>query len=92
MEMNKKIISKKINDINDAKAFISHLVQNESSFHFDDDASDIIDKEGNKFFSDEDAIIINDRLDEMYNLDWSNESCQCPIGYELKLLKEIGRL
>ena len=55
-----------------------------------DDANDIIDREGNKFFSDEDASIINDRLDEMYNLDWSNEGCECPIGYELYCLEELG--
>ena len=85
------IFNKKINNIDDAKFFIEVLVTNEFSFHFEDDAHDIIngyDRE--KTFSYDDANSINDRLNEVYNLDWSSEGCECPIGYELDCLTALG--
>ena len=82
------IFNQKISDLEGAKFFIEVLVTNELSFHFEEDAQNIIDLNDNKpTFSVDDANSINDRLDEMYNLDWSGEGCDCPIGYELDCLK-----
>ena len=85
------IFNEKINNLDDAKLFIEVLVTNELSFHFDDDAHDIVDlNDGKPTFSFEDANSINDRLDEMFGLDWSSEGCECPIGYEIRCLKALG--
>ena len=84
------IFNQKISDLEGAKLFIEVLVTNELSFHFDDDAHDIIDCDGKETFSYDDANSINDRLDEMFDLDWSSEGCECPIGYELDCLEALG--
>jgi len=85
------IFNEKINNLDEAKLFIEVLVTNELSFHFDDDAHDIVDlNDGKPTFSFDDANSINDRLEEMYNLDWSSEGCECPIGYEIRCMEALG--
>ena len=87
----KTIFNEKINNLDDAKFFIEVLAINKLSFHFEEDAQDIVDlNDGKPTFSVDDANSINDRLDEMYNLDWSSEDCECPIGYQIMCLKALG--
>tara|TARA_R100001594_G_scaffold28348_1_gene53565 strand:+ start:1506 stop:1781 length:276 start_codon:yes stop_codon:yes gene_type:complete len=87
----KTIFNEKINNLDDAKFFIEVLAINKLSFHFEEDAQDIVDlNDGKPTFSVDDANSINDRLDEMYNLDWSSEDCECPIGYQIMCLEALG--
>ena len=85
------IFNEKINNIDDAKFFIEVLVTNELSFNFEEDAQNLVDCDsGEETFSPEDANSINDRLDEMYGLSWSSESCECPIEYQIMCLEALG--
>ena len=85
--MKHKIFYNKIYSLKEAKSFIKYLVDNELSFHFDDDANDIYNHKTNKkLFTIKEGNAVNNRLNECYRLKWCLKY-DCPIGYELELLR-----
>lgn len=58
----------KIETPTQAKAFMRSIVKMDVCLHPDDDANDIVDRDGKKFFSDKDADRINDLYEQVFNL------------------------
>lgn len=76
--LDKKILTKKVKTIEDAKAFIDELCRCEKMFHFDDDPCDV------ECFTPLEAHYVTLRMDEvMYNdeFDWGEH--QDAYGYGL---------
>lgn len=70
-------------EVETAKDLIKAMVEANCEFHLEDDPHDIINHDtGERIFTDEEAEMIADRLDEMYMLDWNDE---CPIGYMMQI-------
>ena len=65
----------------DAKNFIDSLHKDEILFHPEDDAYDIIDRDGTRLFTDEEALELNNRLDEVYQ--YMKDPCEYIIQHEL---------
>lgn len=89
-------ISKPINSIKEARAFIRYLVKRNKNYHFDDDAREVVsfNKQTGKterVFTDHQANILNQRMKEIFSFDnWG--SYGCPHGYHLHYAKKIGKL
>lgn len=74
------ILSRKITTLEEAKAFIDGLVAVDAMFHFDDSPETIFGPTG-RLFTDEEAALVRQRLDEVYGFDFGQHGC--PIGYSL---------
>jgi len=78
---------RKIETIEQAKAFIAGLVDQDKDYHFDDDPKEVIDyATGDRAFTDEEAEQLVKRIEEMCALEWGEY--ECPIGYLLHLTEE----
>lgn len=71
--------------IEEAQAFIKSLVAEGKDFHLEDDPDEIINgKTGCMLFTEEEADLVRQRVDELYAFDWG--ICDCPIGYMLDVI------
>ena len=52
--------------IQDAKSFINQLNNENKLFHFDNDPREIINLEGNSLFTEEECLLIDKRINEMF--------------------------
>lgn len=72
------------------KSFLKQIVINDICFHLEDPPHDIIKHQPGKktarLFTDQECIYLNQRVKELYSLDWEND--ECPIGYLLTLLND----
>ena len=66
--------------VEDAKSFINNLFNEDKLFHFDNDQREIINITGEFIFTEEECNLIDDRLTEMFSL---NFDC---YSYALKLI------
>jgi hypothetical protein len=79
-------IEKPISSIEDAKGFFDVLINHNLVFHPEDDAGEICrGLNGPALFSEEEALLINQRTEEAYRLDWSSSGFECPCGYILAM-------
>ena len=53
----------------DMKSFVDNLALNDKLFHFEDDPADVIDRDDNYIFTGTECILVNKRIDEIYELD-----------------------
>jgi len=68
----------------DGEAFLRSLVQSDMSFHLEDNPRDVINGHtGEPLFTEQEAILVDARVNELYQLDWSD--CECPIGFMLDI-------
>jgi len=82
------MLTTKITNLAEGKAYIKWLCESGNSYHLEDDAADI----GNFIeagifvptFNPDDAAEYNARAEELYGLDWGEHDC--PIGYMLLVL------
>jgi len=65
----------------DSINFIHSLHKDEILFHPEDDANDIIDRDGKRLFTEEEAFELNNRLDEVYQ--YMNDPCEYILLHEL---------
>lgn len=86
MKTSKKFLNEEITNIEEAKAFIKTLGDRDLLFHFDDDPYDIIDGDGNRTFSDEDAKLVDKRVSELFAQKWGE--FEDPHGYALHLMRD----
>lgn len=56
-----------ITSVEEAKKFICDLYFDGNMFHFDSPAIDIVDLSGNQAFTDEEAKVLDQRVDEVFN-------------------------
>ena len=66
MEKEESILLKEIVTVQDAKSFIDYLNNEDKLFHFDDDPRDIINIKGECIFTEEECLLIDERLNEMF--------------------------
>lgn len=79
-----QLLSCEITTVEEAKAFIAGLVALDMMFHFEDSPKTIISTvTGGRLFTDEEAVLVRQRLEEVYGFDFGDEDC--PIGYSLDL-------
>lgn len=77
-QLNKVIITKKITNVDEAKAFIDELAICGKIFHFEDDPYDV------ECFTAQEAFHIDARVTEMFKIKSSLwEEFEDPIGYAL---------
>lgn len=77
-------LSKPIASIEDAKAFIEQLNADGLMWHFDDCAVDCL-HETNPLVPREEAELLNEQRDTLYDFDWAE--FECPIGYALHVME-----
>ena len=65
--MNPNILYKKIETLDDARAFIRHLVQTGNMYHPDDDALECMNN-GESSFEEQQANALNRRMDEAWDV------------------------
>jgi hypothetical protein len=68
-----KFLNNKINTLEDIKEYIRNLVSNDMLYNFDDDAEDImhtVDNVSVALFTEEQCKLVNERRDEMLDLDY----------------------
>ena len=77
-----------ITNLKEGKKFIRALYKANKNFHLDDDAREVFDFVTNKkVFNNKDAFLVNQRVQELHNLDWGMfEDCH---GYNLMILNSI---
>lgn len=69
-------ITDKITTIQDVKSFADYLYKEKSvAFHPDEDFSDYIDNTGNSCFTDKEAQLLNQRMNECFNICSTNDTC-----------------
>ncbi|MGB0503022.1 MAG: hypothetical protein ACPGGD_03155 [Thalassolituus sp.] len=71
-----------------ADAWLNSLVDSGLYFHLESEPSEIVNDSCERFFTDEEAELISQRVDELYELDWS-DSDGCPIGYMLDRIQTV---
>jgi hypothetical protein len=64
-----KFLNNKIKTKQDIKSFIDNLAAKHMLYHFDDDAQDIYTRNNERAFTDEQCILLNQRTDEMFEVD-----------------------
>lgn len=87
--MNLTLIDTTITTLAQGKAFIEELYREDALFHFEDDAAEIgnqVDGQWVDKFTAEQAEKLNKRVEELYELDWSEAGHECPIGYALEVM------
>lgn len=68
----------------EAMLFIRSLQEADMMFHFEDSPETIINGiTGQRLFTDEEAVQVRARMEELYSFDWSDY--ECPIGYALSI-------
>lgn len=80
-----------IADLAAAKSWIEALYAANLMFHFEDSPSDIgnmINGEWVPLWAPDQAKMVSDRRDELYELDWTPTGHECPIGYALEVMGE----
>jgi len=80
-----------ITTIEQAKTFIENLHAADMLFHFEDSPSEIgnrVNGEWVSLWTAEEAELVSQRRDELYELDWSVAGHECPIGYALEVMGE----
>ena len=80
------ILEREITTLSEAKEWIEELYAQGMLFHFDDSTHDIgntIDGQWVNLWSEEEADIISDRRDELYDKSFDWGEFGCPIGYAL---------
>jgi hypothetical protein len=61
-----EFLNNKINTKSEAKSFINNLFNEDKLFHFDDDPREIIDITGTCIFTEEECLLIDKRIGEMF--------------------------
>ena len=84
--MKNKFLKKPITTTQEAKAFIETLEKENLLFHFDDDPFDIIDMDNKRTFTDEEAKLIDERVQELFDQEWGE--FEDPHGYALYLMRD----
>lgn len=87
--------SKPITSLDEGKAFIEALHASGNLFHFEDspeDCGNTIDGVWVPSWTPEEAAMLSDRRDELYDLDWAPAGHECPIGYALEVMDRNGDL
>lgn len=75
------LFTKPITCISDALKFIRHLIVTDKMFHFEDSPESILHiATGKPFFDKSQCGYLDQRVGEMYALDWSKFGTECPIG------------
>ena len=67
------LLKRRIKSREDIVSYIDFLVSEDMLYHFDDDASDILCRTSDhtiSLFTEEEAVLIDRRRDEMLNLDY----------------------
>lgn len=68
----------------EAMLFIQELQEAGLMFHFEDDPDTIINgRTGHMLFTEEEADLVRERMNEIYSFDWADYDC--PIGYALSI-------
>ncbi len=68
----------------EAEAYIRALVREGMDFHFEDDPSEIVRRDGSLLFTQEEWPLVRQRVAELYAIkDWGQY--ECPIGYSLEV-------
>jgi hypothetical protein len=62
-------MNKEIKTTEDVKAFVQYLIDNDQLYHFDDEPSDIINRDNEAVFTIEECHLINQRIEEIYAID-----------------------
>lgn len=78
-------LAKPITDRAEGEAFIALLHANSLMFHFEDDVHDIIWGELAEAPTYSQLCLLDQRRDELYELEW--DEYECPIGYALHIMK-----
>ena len=76
-------ISKPINTKHDAIVFITGLVEQKRSFHYDDPVEAIANAQGERLFSDQEVPLINQRVEELFGFEF------CPFELTMKIQDDI---
>lgn len=82
-----ELVFRKINTLDEAKAWLRDLIALDLMFHLEDDPADIgnqVNGEWIKTFTAAEAVAVAERQRELYGLDWGPD-LQCPIGYFYEL-------
>lgn len=82
--MDRQFLKNPISSREQGEQFLRDLVKAELSFHLEDSPETIINcRTKERIFSDEEAVVVTQRVNELYALDWSE--FECPIGFLLYL-------
>jgi hypothetical protein len=84
-------IGQPITTINEARAFIRYLIKKGKCYHFDDDPRDIFNNDDQRVFTDHQADLLDERIDEIFSFSskaWANY--KCPFGYAMHYHKKRG--
>ena len=60
----------KIKSIEDVKAFVQYLIDNDQLYHFEDDPIDVININDEAVFTPHECDLLNKRRDEMFAIDY----------------------
>ena len=86
--------TRKITNLDEGKAFVEELHRTGRMFHFEDSPDSIghHDSIGRWVwsFTPEECSHLTLRVAELYELDWSPEGEECPIGYALTVMGHVG--
>ena len=86
-----------IQNIDEAKQYVDWLITTDKFFHLEDDPATIFETlhydngvitTGNRTFTDREATLVSERVNEMYALQWG--AYECPIGYYLAQMEETA--
>jgi hypothetical protein len=78
-------LSAPIHDFESAKAWIRGLRPAGLEFHFEDSPETIVNEKGQRTFTDDECVVVRERVEQLYSFDWGRY--ECPIGYMIEVSK-----
>ncbi|KFH18454.1 hypothetical protein ELZ19_06980 [Brucella abortus] len=83
-------LRKRIETKDEAEAFIRRLHELNLMFHFEDSPEDIgnfVNGEWVNTFTEEEALEVSQRVEELYSFEWGD--LECPIGFALEVMGHV---
>lgn len=87
----KSLFAKPISSVEQGAEFLNALINAGMIYHLEDDPAAIVSTEtGEPLFTSNEAVLIKQRVKELYALNWSAYGEACPIGYCLQVREALN--
>ena len=70
-----------IKTIEDVKAFVQYLIDNDQLYHFDDEPSEVINSDNEAIFTLDECKLLNERINEICELYMLDEAFEYALDY-----------
>ena len=70
-----------IKTIEDIKAFVQYLIDNDQLYHFDDEPSEVINSDNEATFTLDECKLLNERINEICELYMLDEAFEYALDY-----------